>query len=55
MIEFSNKFQQYWSEAWYQTLTASYGFLQTLKPEDYVAATQRIYHSSYIALPVVGK
>jgi putative CocE/NonD family hydrolase len=25
------------------------------KPEDYVAATQRIYHSSYIALPVVGK
>jgi VWFA-related protein len=37
VIEFSNKFQQYWSEAWYQTLTASYGFLETLKPEDYVA------------------
>jgi len=37
VIEFSNKFQQYWSEAWYQTLTASYGFLQTLKRDDYVA------------------
>jgi VWFA-related protein len=37
LIEFSNKFQQYWTETWYQTLTASYGFLQTLKPEDYVA------------------
>jgi VWFA-related protein len=37
VIEFSNRFQQYWSETWYQTLTASYGFLQTLKPEDYAA------------------
>jgi VWFA-related protein len=37
VIEFSNKFQQYWSEAWYQTLTASYGFLETLKPDDFVA------------------
>ena len=37
LIEFSNLFQRYWTETWYQTLTASYGFLQTLKPEDYVA------------------
>lgn len=37
VIEFSNLFQQYWSEAWYQTLTAAYGFLETLKPEDFVA------------------
>ena len=37
VIEFSNLFQQYYSEAWYQTLQASYGFLSTLKPEDYVA------------------
>ncbi len=37
VIEFSNLFQSYWSETWYQTLTASYGFLETLKPEDYVA------------------
>jgi Ca-activated chloride channel family protein len=37
LIEFSNRFQRYWTETWYQTLTASYGFLQTLKQEDYVA------------------
>lgn len=37
VIEFSNLFQQYWGETWYQTLTASYGFLESLKPEDYVA------------------
>lgn len=37
VIEFSNLYQQYWSYTWYQTLEASYGFLETLKPEDYVA------------------
>jgi Ca-activated chloride channel family protein len=37
VIEFSNLYQQYWSETWYQTLTAAYGFLETLKPEDHVA------------------
>ncbi len=37
VIEFSNLFQFYWGETWYQTLTAAYGFLETLKPEDYVA------------------
>lgn len=37
VIEFSNLFQQYWSSGWYETLQASYGFLDTLKPEDYVA------------------
>lgn len=37
LIEFSNLYQQYWSETWYQTLQASYGFVQTLRPEDYVA------------------
>ena len=37
VIEFSNLFQSVWSETWYQTLTAAYGFLGTLKPEDYVA------------------
>jgi Ca-activated chloride channel homolog len=37
VIEFSALYQQYWSSAWYQTLTAAYGFLETLKPEDYVA------------------
>lgn len=37
VIEFSNLYQQYWSSGWYETLQASYGFLETLKPEDYVA------------------
>jgi len=37
VIEFSNLFQQYYTESWYQTLQASYGFLETLKKEDYVA------------------
>jgi Ca-activated chloride channel homolog len=37
LIEFSARFQRYWSSTWYQTLSASYGFLQTLKPDDYVA------------------
>lgn len=37
LIEFSALFQRYWTSTWYQTLSASYGFLETLKPEDYVA------------------
>jgi VWFA-related protein len=37
VIEWSGLWQSYWSETWYQTLTAAYGFLETLKPEDYVA------------------
>ncbi len=37
VIEFSGLFQQVYSEPWYQTLQAAYGFIQTLKPEDYVA------------------
>jgi VWFA-related protein len=37
VIEFSNQFQQYYSQGWFETLSASYGFVQTLKPEDYVA------------------
>lgn len=37
VIEFSNLFQGFYSYGWYQTLTAAYGFLDTLKQEDYVA------------------
>jgi VWFA-related protein len=37
VIEFNAQFQQYWSQGWYETLAASYGFIQTLKPDDYVA------------------
>jgi VWFA-related protein len=37
VIEFSNRFQAYYTSGWAETLNASYGFVQTLKPEDYVA------------------
>ncbi len=37
VIEWSARHQDYYSETWQQTLTAAYGFLETLKPEDYVA------------------
>jgi Ca-activated chloride channel homolog len=37
VIEFSNRFQSFYSRGWAETLTASYGFVQSLKPEDYVA------------------
>jgi VWFA-related protein len=37
LIEFSNKFQSLYGAAWYQTLTAAFGFAQTLRPDDYVA------------------
>lgn len=37
VIEFSGRFQSYWTSGWYETLQASYGFLETLKPDDNVA------------------
>jgi len=40
LIEFSGRFQQYWSRGWQETLQASYGFLETLKPDDAVAVVE---------------
>jgi len=37
LIEFSGRFQQFYSWGWQETLEASYGFLSTLKPDDNVA------------------
>jgi VWFA-related protein len=37
VIEFSAAYQAFWSQGWYETLQAAYGFLQTLKPDDNVA------------------
>src|ERR1035441_10460698 len=37
VIEFSNRFQRYYSYAWFQTLQLAWGFASTLKPEDYAA------------------
>jgi len=37
IIEFSGRFQAFWTQGWYETLQASYGFLETLKTDDNVA------------------
>ena len=37
VIEFNARIQQYWGQGWYETLMASYGFVETLKADDYVA------------------
>lgn len=37
VIEFNARIQSYWGEGWYETLTATYGFVETLKKDDYVA------------------
>ena len=37
VIEFSARYQAYWSSGWRDTLNASYGFVQSLKPDDYCA------------------
>lgn len=40
LIEFSGRFQAFWTQGWYETLQASYGFLETLKPDDNVAVVE---------------
>jgi Ca-activated chloride channel homolog len=37
VVEFSNRFQSFYSYTWFQTLQAAYGFVQTLRPDDYLA------------------
>ncbi|MDQ6676645.1 MAG: VWA domain-containing protein [Acidobacteriota bacterium] len=37
VVEFSNKFQSFYGSGWYQTLSAVYGFVETLKRDDFVA------------------
>jgi VWFA-related protein len=37
VIEFSNRYQQYFSEPWYQTLVAANEFVSMLRPDDYLA------------------
>lgn len=49
VIEFSGRYQAYWSGGWAQTLTASYGFVQTLKPDDYVAVIAYDLHPTILS------
>ncbi|HWE49820.1 MAG TPA: VWA domain-containing protein [Bryobacteraceae bacterium] len=37
VVEFSAQFQSFYSFGWAQTLNAAYGFVSTLKPDDYLA------------------
>src|SRR5580698_9721599 len=37
VIEFSARYQAYYSSGWRETLNTTYGFVTTLKPDDYVA------------------
>jgi len=37
VIEFSASFESLYGAGWFQVLNSCYGFVQTLKPEDYVA------------------
>ena len=37
VVEFSNRYQSFYSQAWFQTLQAAYGFASFLKPDDYLA------------------
>jgi Ca-activated chloride channel family protein len=49
VIEFSGRFQAFWTYGWYETLQASYGFLSTLKPDDNVAVVAFDLHSTILS------
>lgn len=49
LIEFSGRFQQFWSYGWQETLQASYGFLETLKPDDAVAVVEYDFHTTILS------
>jgi Ca-activated chloride channel homolog len=37
LVEFSNRYQSFYSQTWFQTLQAAYSFASFLKPDDYLA------------------
>lgn len=49
VIEFSARFQAFWTYGWYETLQASYGFLSTLKPDDNVAVVAYDLHDTILS------
>ncbi len=49
VIEFSGRFQQFWTSGWYETLQAAYGFLSTLKPDDNVAVVAYDLHTTILS------
>ncbi len=49
LIEFNGLFQSFWSYGWQETLQASYGFLDTLKPDDNVAVVAFDLHPTILS------
>lgn len=49
MVEFSGRFQAFWSYGWYETLQAAYGFLSTLNPDDNVAVVSFAMHTHILS------
>lgn len=49
VIEFSGRFQAFWSYGWYETLQAAYGFLSTLNPDDNVAVVSFAMHTNILS------
>ncbi|MBV9267544.1 MAG: VWA domain-containing protein [Acidobacteriaceae bacterium] len=49
LIEFSGRFQAFWTYGWYETLQASYGFLETLKPDDNIAVVEYDMRSTILS------
>jgi Ca-activated chloride channel family protein len=49
VIEFSARFQGYYTYGWAQTLNAAYGFASTLKPDDYLAVIAYDLHSDILS------
>lgn len=49
VIEFSARFQAFWTRGWYETLQATYGFLSTLKPDDNVAVVAFDLHTTILS------
>lgn len=49
LVEFSNRFQSFWSYGWYETLQATYGFLETLKPDDNIAVATYDLHDTILS------
>jgi Ca-activated chloride channel family protein len=49
VIEFSGRYQRFWTQGWYETLQAAYGFLQTLKPDDNVAVVAYDMHTTILS------
>jgi Ca-activated chloride channel homolog len=49
VIEFSAKFEAYGTPGWAETLTSAYGFVQSLKPDDYLAVIAYDLHSTILS------